>query len=281
MSPAIIGIAAAVAALILIPVAVAIWMNRAPTVEHNESGILPLFSGGGMMLARTAADGVESAADGVESVSDGVESAADGDSDEPAVTRPMPTPSTMQTAPRSHRAVGSDAAPDPRPERQPRLNFQPKSPPRPPPAVRAFDTGRRPVAGDDRVARPSEERRQVQFELPTDGTLQFLPGRLELSSGPDQGREIRFVHLAGPNGAEFTFGRSQGERYRHIQLNDQTVSRLHARMRYHEGRWYLVSLSQTNPVIQSGRELAVGEERVLDDGDRIEFGEVLCTFKSR
>ncbi len=121
----------------------------------------------------------------------------------------------------------------------------------------------------------------VRFSVPAEGTLQFLPGRLEIAAGRDTGREIRFVRVPGPNGAEVTFGRSEGELYRHVQLRDQTVSRSHARMRLLDGTWHLLNLSQTNPVVHNGRALTGGEERPVADGDRIEMGEVLFTFKSR
>ncbi len=121
----------------------------------------------------------------------------------------------------------------------------------------------------------------VNFSVPNDGTLQFLPGRLEVVSGHDQGREIRFVRLPGPTGTEFTFGRSEGALYRHIQLRDQTVSRAHARMRFHAGHWYLQNLSQTNPVVHDGRALAHNEELQLADGARIEMGEVLFGFRHK
>jgi pSer/pThr/pTyr-binding forkhead associated (FHA) protein len=121
----------------------------------------------------------------------------------------------------------------------------------------------------------------VRFSVPQEGTLQFLPGRLEIGAGLDSGREIRFVHVPGPNGMEVTFGRSEGELYRHIQLRDQTVSRSHARMRLVDGHWYLLNLSQTNPIVHNGDIVSNGNEHLLTDGDRIEMGEVLFTFRSR
>jgi hypothetical protein len=121
----------------------------------------------------------------------------------------------------------------------------------------------------------------LRFSVPAEGTLQFLPGRLEIAAGRDSGREIRFVRVPGPNGNEVTFGRSEGELYRHIQLRDQTVSRSHARMRLVDGTWHLLNLSQTNPVVHNGYSLTGGEERPVSDGDRIEMGEVLFTFRSR
>ena len=121
----------------------------------------------------------------------------------------------------------------------------------------------------------------LRFSIPSDGTLQFLPGRLEIVSGKDTGREVRFVRLPDSDGPEFTFGRTEGAPYRHVQLRDPTVSRMHARMRLRDGRWTLTNLSTTNPVAHNGRMLDEGEEQMLDNDDRIEMGEVSFRFRNR
>lgn len=125
------------------------------------------------------------------------------------------------------------------------------------------------------------EGHRLRYSTPVEGTLQFLPGRLEINSGLDTGREIRFVSVPGPNGIQVTFGRTEGPLYRHIQLRDQTVSREHARMTMLDGRWVLTNLSRTNPVAHNGRVLAWSEQQPLDDGDRVEMGEVIFNFRSR
>ncbi len=141
---------------------------------------------------------------------------------------------------------------------------------RPEEAIHANGSGGRKVEGQ-----------LLRFSVPADGTLQFLPGRLEISSGLDAGREIRFVRVPGPNGTEVTFGRKQGELYRHVQLLDQTVSRTHARLRFKDERWNLLNLSKTNPVVLDGKVLSTEEDHLLDDGARIEMGEVVFTFRNR
>ncbi|MDF2775207.1 MAG: hypothetical protein K0S86_4707 [Geminicoccaceae bacterium] len=140
----------------------------------------------------------------------------------------------------------------------------------------------------------------VRYWRAADGTLQFLPGRLELAAGRDAGQEIRFVRTAGPDGTTVTFGRAEGEPYRHVQLREPTVSRSHARMSLetghasygaeaagatHAGQWRLENLSATNPVIVNGRALAADSgprsSVILSDGDRIEMGEVAFIFRAR
>src|SRR5579862_8642809 len=141
--------------------------------------------------------------------------------------------------------------------------------PPPPPTNGA---GRPPLNGNGKV---------VQSVAPSEGTLQFLPGRLEVLDGDVPGRDIRFVRTWGEI-PEVTFGRVAGPPYRHIQLRSQTVSRQHARMQYVEGRWKMTNLSQTNPVVINGQPLDTAHgQRVLHDNDQIEMGDVLFRFRER
>lgn len=127
----------------------------------------------------------------------------------------------------------------------------------------------------------SRESAQVHRLIPPGGTLQMLPGRLVLLEGEEAGREIRFVRLGG-NPQRITLGRNSGRPYEHVQLKAQTVSRVHARMQYDEGRWYVENLSRTNPLVVNGRAVAAGGvPTALSEGDVIELGEVMCRFHER
>jgi hypothetical protein len=140
----------------------------------------------------------------------------------------------------------------------------------------------------------------IRYWRVADGTLQFLPGRLEIAAGRDAGHEIRFVRTAGPDGTCITFGRAEGAPYRHVQLREPTVSRAHARMALESAnggplsitpsnagpsRWRLENHSATNPVIVNGKALdPEGGPRasvILSEGDRIEMGEVAFVFRAR
>ena len=147
------------------------------------------------------------------------------------------------------------------------------------------------------------EGASVRYWRAADGTLQFLPGRLEIAAGRDAGQEIRFVRTAGPDGNCITFGRAEGAPYRHVQLREPTVSRAHARMVLEQAtaspnasplrgstgtssaRWRLENLSATNPVVVNGRALdstgGPSASVILSEGDRIEMGEVAFMFHSR
>lgn len=158
---------------------------------------------------------------------------------------------------------------------------------RPAPHLRVLSTRSVPV--EPKRAAPRESgnlapayREEVAAELAPslDGTLQLLPGRLEPLSG-EGGQEIRFVKV--PGGVNrFTLGRSAGPTHTHIQLNAATASRMHACMVFEHGRWQIGNLSATNPVVVNGQPLPLdGVEQRLEDGDRIELGELVFLFRGR
>jgi hypothetical protein len=156
--------------------------------------------------------------------------------------------------------------------------------------------GEEPLSIDDEMGE-AVEGASIRFWRPADGTLQFLPGRLEIAAGRDAGQEIRFVRTGGPDGTCITFGRADGPPYRHVQLREPTVSRSHARMVLDQpgtglrdgssaqARWRLENLSSTNPVVINGRSLdangGASASAMLSEGDRIEMGEVAFVFRER
>src|SRR4029453_14173961 len=116
---------------------------------------------------------------------------------------------------------------------------------------------------------------QLRFFRAEEGTLEFLPGRLEVVAGEDTGQEIHFARQVGDEDIAVTFGRSEGPPLRHVQLLDPTVSRQHARMTYVGQRWHLSNMSTTNAVLLNGAALPThGAGTPLQEGDRLEMGAV-------
>ena len=296
MTPELTLIIAVVAGTVLvIAAAVMWWMNRTPHFEHNESGVLPLFGGMsegagvasanvGVMAGGTVRPQVRTPASSAAAVSAAVTKQALPFP--PPLNEAPPAPAlskqaspTIRTFTTANPVAGSPTVRERRPtapiadsRRSTRADSPPETPPETPPDS--------PVHGHG-VPGTMVEGQLVRFSVPQEGTLQFLPGRLEIGAGRDVGREIRFVQVPGPHGTEVSFGRSEGELYRHIQLRDQTVSRSHARMRFADGNWTLTNLSLTNPIVHNGTVVSDDHAHVLTDGDRIEMGEVLFTFRSR
>jgi len=248
------------------------WINRVPNIERDASETIPLFTGLGHSEAVMTAEPRtlpapltrtrSAAAPAPARSSNGA--LAEGTSSAPAVlTRPTVREFTTTFAP---------FAP---PVRQAPSPLQGTLMPA---ASRGANA---PVVSDAGIPGTMVEGHAVRFSVPCEGTLQFLPGRLEMSSGVDAGRDIRFVQVPGIDGTDITFGRNEGALYRHIQLHDKTVSRQHAVLQWREGRWSLRNLSQTNPVTHNGAILDTRDAPCLQDGDRIEMGEVVFTFRSR
>jgi hypothetical protein len=133
-----------------------------------------------------------------------------------------------------------------------------------------------------RLEPTAETRTPRKPQRAVDGTLQFLPGRMEIVEGRDVGQEIRFVRQPGAAQTEVTFGRGEGAPYRHVQLHEPTVSRLHAKVTLEDKRWRLTNLSRTNPVVVNGTPLeGEGSSHLLSDGDRVEMGEVALRFRAK
>ena len=142
-----------------------------------------------------------------------------------------------------------------------------------PPRLRLETTAERSAPAEKPVRRA---------QRPMDGTLQFLPGRFEVIEGREIGQEIRFVRQPGSGQTEVTFGRQDGTPYRHVQLHEPTVSRLHAKMTMEEKDWRLTNLSATNPASVNGKPLDPDHGSVvLRDGDRVELGEVVFRFRAK
>lgn len=127
-----------------------------------------------------------------------------------------------------------------------------------------------------------EGRSLRYYQQSEDGTLEFLPGRLEVVGGADRGQEIHFVRPADDELPSITFGRLEGPPHRHVQLLDRTVSRQHARLTFVDARWHLTNLSRTNPVSVNGAPMPdEGPAITLVNGDRIEMGAVVFLFRDK
>jgi LPXTG-motif cell wall-anchored protein len=111
---------------------------------------------------------------------------------------------------------------------------------------------------------------------PDDGkTAIWVPGVLVISSGEDQGKELKMRAFPTLEGGIVTIGRRKitGEReYAHIQLLDQTVSREQAELIYSDHRLRVKNLSKTNFTSVNGVELMPGEMADLTHNSVLRIG---------
>ena len=58
-----------------------------------------------------------------------------------------------------------------------------------------------------------------------------------------------------------------------------TVSRVHARIRFSEGEYYIMDLNSRNGTFVNGELLPGGEEVKISDGDGISFADAVYRFR--
>ncbi|MGE5341127.1 MAG: FHA domain-containing protein [Candidatus Omnitrophota bacterium] len=121
----------------------------------------------------------------------------------------------------------------------------------------------------------------IKMSAPPPGTLKLLPGRLEMIAGYDKVKEIRFYKLPTQEETEFSFGRSPGPNYIHIQFKSPTVSSKQAKLIWTNKKYMILNYSTTNPtkvddvVMEKDQSLPIGE------GTKIEMGEVAFIFHDK
>lgn len=123
----------------------------------------------------------------------------------------------------------------------------------------------------------------LKFKAPPK-TMKFVPGRLVIAAGPDQGKEFRIAGRPTPDGNVVTIGRAEveGERaFAHIQLGDtyRTVSRMQAEIIQQDQTILLKNTSETNPTMVNGDEVPEGTTVELQDGDMIRMGELMLRYE--
>jgi hypothetical protein len=123
----------------------------------------------------------------------------------------------------------------------------------------------------------------LKFKAPPK-TMKFIPGKLVVAAGPDQGKEFRIAGHPTPEGNVVTMGRAEveGERaFAHIQLGDtyRTVSRMQAEIVQKDQDIYLKNKSTTNPTMVNGDPVEAENMVELDDGDMIRMGEMMMRYE--
>lgn len=129
----------------------------------------------------------------------------------------------------------------------------------------------------------SEGPETLKFKAPPK-TMKFVPGRLVIAAGPDQGKEFRIAGRPTPDGNVVTIGRAEveGERaFAHIQLGDtyRTVSRMQAEIIQQDQTILLKNTSETNPSMVNGDQVPAGTTVELEDGDMIRMGELMLRYE--
>lgn len=123
-------------------------------------------------------------------------------------------------------------------------------------------------------------------DVPTEDSRDELPVTALLSSyRPVRGPEDRWllpkseglskVHLTGN---DILIGKNQ--QYADMIIDSPAVSRIHARLRFRAGRYFIEDLSSRNGTNVNGEAVSGEEERVLSEGDVITFADVSYIFST-
>jgi hypothetical protein len=123
----------------------------------------------------------------------------------------------------------------------------------------------------------------LKFKAPPK-TMKFVPGRLVIAAGPDQGKEFRIAGRPTPDGNVVTIGRAEveGEKaFAHIQLGDtyRTVSRIQAEIIQQDDTILLRNKSETNPTMINGKQVTPEATVEISDGDMIRMGELMLRYE--
>lgn len=108
-------------------------------------------------------------------------------------------------------------------------------------------------------------------------TLKLIPGKLQIISGLDKGKEFPIMGFPGSEGCVLSIGREKGSsesELSHIQLLEKTVSRRQAEIMYIDNKLFVKNLSDTNLTQLNGVDLKIGESGEVVPNSIIKTGEV-------
>jgi hypothetical protein len=164
---------------------------------------------------------------------------------------------------------------------------------------------------EERRREKPEEQRKLRFEKEAADDMPLLPDAVEGDSGmpersevptwdqhedlpvtallssyrPARGPEDRWllpkseglpkIHLTGN---DILIGKNQ--QYANVIINSPAVSRIHARLRFRAGRYFVADLSSRNGTTVNGEAVCGEEERVLSEGDVITFADATYIFST-
>jgi len=122
----------------------------------------------------------------------------------------------------------------------------------------------------------------IKIQVPPQGTLKVLNGRMEIIEGETELKEIRFYSLPNHTSQEFSFGRNTGAPYQHIQISHPTVSRDQARILHNNGAYTIINKADPvskNATKLNGIDIPLNEAKSLKDGDKITMGVITMIYR--
>lgn len=123
----------------------------------------------------------------------------------------------------------------------------------------------------------NQDFKTIRITQSSPKTLKMIPGRLQIISGLDKGKEFPIMGFPGSDGSVLTIGREKGNsqsEFSYIQLLEKTVSRKQAEILYVDQKLYVKNYSETNLTQLNGVDLKFGERAEITINSIIKTGEV-------
>lgn len=123
----------------------------------------------------------------------------------------------------------------------------------------------------------------ISMAIAPSGTLKILPGRFEVIGGDPKVSEIRLYKTSENPDLEFTFGRLNGQAYRHIQIDNPTVSHEQAKLLFNGGKYTLINRAdpdKSNTTLVNDVQMSMNEVHVLNNNDKITMGAIVMRYLS-
>lgn len=129
----------------------------------------------------------------------------------------------------------------------------------------------------------AEDFKTIQLSANVPSLIKTVPGKLEIVSGDDTGKTMQIPGFPTAGGLITTIGRANitGIRqHAHIRLDNKTVSRRHAELRYFNGFLNIKNYSETNKTVVGDVQLLVNQEIELHSGSGFSIGEISFRYEN-
>jgi hypothetical protein len=138
------------------------------------------------------------------------------------------------------------------------------------------------ASAEKTIGTPKENLKTMVIPAPSQKTMKFIPGELEIITGEDKGKIFKISGYPTDDGSTVTIGRETvaGPRdYAHLELKERTISRKQAEIIYKDGKLYIKNLSETNYTKLDSKDLPPNTSLELKSGSILTFGEVEMKYK--
>ena len=118
-----------------------------------------------------------------------------------------------------------------------------------------------------------ENQKTAEQDAAVSGDDGMTGARLIITNGPQQGSSVALLLQS------VTIGRATSKADWEICIQDQSISRPHARLELIDDNWVLYDLGSANGTLLNGSPVLNEKGRVIHDGDLITMGATILQFR--